>query len=103
MVGKELESQHLVEPLQAVKFDPLVVVNVRPPVLSHSEHIFRVEPLDVVHRVLDIDFTQKPLFQPVHGGYMTLPPSQEQASTVSGVVQVKASHLFVYFSVVKYH
>ena len=44
MVGEEFQMEDVVTLLQAVQLDALVVVDVGPFLLSHGEHVFRVEP-----------------------------------------------------------
>ena len=44
MVRQELHLEDVVQLLDAVKLDALVVVDVRPLLLRHGEHVFGVEP-----------------------------------------------------------
>ena len=93
MVWQELHVDDVVHLLEAVDLDALVVVDVRPLLLGHSKQVLGVEPLDVVHRLLDADLAHEVLGDPVEGGHVTAPTAQGQVATVAGVVEPEIKFL----------
>ena len=86
MVWQELQLEDVVQSLQAMQLDALIVVDVRPFLLSHGEHVFRVQPLNGVHRLHDVNLALQLLFDPIEGGNVTTATTNQKMTAVTRVV-----------------
>jgi hypothetical protein len=86
VIGQELHLLDVVKLLEAVDLNALVIVDVRPLLLSDGIHVFGVQPLDVVHGLLHVDLALELLRDPVECGHMATSPAYQEMPTVAGVV-----------------
>lgn len=86
MIRQKLHPRDLVQLLQAVQFDPLIIVNINPFFLRDREHRLVMQPTNVVNRLHDVDLAVQFLRHPIDGGDVSLPPPQQKMPAVPRVI-----------------
>ena len=69
-----------------MNLDALIVVDVSPFLLGHCEHTLRVQPLNIVHRLHDVDLALQLLLDPIEGSNVATAPANQKMASVSRVV-----------------
>lgn len=86
MVRQKFHSTHFMKLFYTMQFNSLIVINVYPILLSYCKHGFNMQPRNVINLFHNVYFAVQLLCYPVESCHMTSFTTQQQMTSVTGVL-----------------